>query len=162
MIKFVATFANNFRKNCRKPLVRVTLGAVLATSIIGGALFSLFEPEASWWDGIYWTWVVMPTVGFGDFSPVTAAGRMLYIAVVAIGWFASVVGGGIVTASLIEKAMTAHHETPELDDDLANVKNLLDNAKAELDNLIPTVAHPKVVAALHEVHAEQRNGKAIA
>lgn len=160
MIKFVASFANNFRKNCRKPLVRVTLGAILATSLIGGALFSIFEPEASYWDGIYWTWVVMPTVGFGDFSPTTEPGRLLYIGVVAVGWFSSVVGAGIVMDSLAERREAAHLETIEIDDDLTAVVDALKVASSELEALTHKVKHPKIIAALHEIHAET-NGKAV-
>lgn len=116
--------------------------------VLGGALFSLVEDDADLVDGWYWAAVVMPTVGFGDFAPETIAGRWLYMYVVASGWFATLVLGGALAGRITERRITAHDQTPELTDDF-------DHLIEQLQALRSTCADERVVAALHEVHADR-------
>jgi voltage-gated potassium channel len=64
----------------RLRLVQVFLLA-LALNIVFGALFYLTEhavqPDLTIGDGIWWAMVTMTTVGYGDLSPQTCAGRFL-------------------------------------------------------------------------------------
>ena len=61
------------------PLIGLTL-----IIIMGTILFSLFE-GISYFDAFYWTIVVISTVGFGDITPQTFMGKILFIVLVVFG-----------------------------------------------------------------------------
>lgn len=68
-------------------LVGLRYAAVLAlvTVLAGGTAFAAVEKEPTAWDGIWWAITTMTTVGYGDLSPETDAGRLIGIAVMVIG-----------------------------------------------------------------------------
>jgi hypothetical protein len=105
-----------FRYAANRPL-HFAIGIMAVAFLLGGALFSIFEDDASLIDGWYWATVVMPTVGFGDFSPETIAGRWVYEYVVASGWIGSLILGGWIASKLVEQKIENHLGTEELDDD---------------------------------------------
>lgn len=54
-----------------------TLGIALVVVILSGILMTRIEPAmGSIWDGIWWAWVTVFTVGYGDIAPKTYAGRL--------------------------------------------------------------------------------------
>jgi voltage-gated potassium channel len=63
-------------------------GLVALLAILGsGAAFAALEREQHLdaWDGVYWAVTTMTTVGYGDLSPQTEAGRLLAVAVMLTG-----------------------------------------------------------------------------
>ncbi|HZA58635.1 MAG TPA: potassium channel family protein [Solirubrobacterales bacterium] len=67
--------------------VRYAALIALMTVVIGGALFAAVEQDQdlSSWDGIWWAVSTMTTVGYGDISPATDAGRVLAITIMVVG-----------------------------------------------------------------------------
>jgi hypothetical protein len=126
----------------------------------GWAIHSVTEPDADRFDGVWRAIVTLTTVGYGDYSPESFLGRWL-AAFVMLGGIACValrgnpalqpVAGIGILASEIHDARLEHKDlTPELDDDLDHVIEVL---SGELDKLRAKVSHPEVVAALQRVHA---------
>ncbi len=120
------------------------------TVCAGGAIYSVTEPDADWFDGVWWATVTLTTVGYGDDSPESFLGRWLaaFVMLGGIGCVAILTG---ILADEIREAKLEHKDlTPELDDDLDHVIEVL---ARELDKLRAKVSHPEVVAALQRVHA---------
>jgi voltage-gated potassium channel len=128
------------------------------TVLIGGALFSVIEPDADWFDGIWWTVVTLTTVGYGDYSPETFLGRWLAAFVMAGGIGSVAILTGILADEIREARISDADETPELDDDIEHVMNVLAN---ELQKLQVKVSHPEVVAALRKVHQTPEEEEAL-
>ena len=132
---------------------RACVYLLLGTVIIGGALFSLAEKEGSWIDGMWWAIVTLTTVGYGDYSPATVAGRWVAVFVMAGGIGSVAILTGILADEIREAKIHDRDETPELDDDIEHVIQVLE---AEMDKLRAKVSHPEVVDALRKVHNETK------
>ena len=130
---------------------RACVYLLLATVIVGGAAFSLAEDKGSWIDGMWWAIVTLTTVGYGDYSPATVAGRWVAVFVMAGGIGTVAILTGILADAIREAKIHERDETPELDDDIEHVIQILE---AEMDKLRSKVSHPEVVAALRKVHKE--------
>jgi hypothetical protein len=128
--------------------------ALLATTVcLGGALFSVIEPDADWFDGVWWATVTLTTVGYGDYSPESFLGRWLGAFVMAGGIGSVAILTGLLADEIREARIRDADETPELDDDIEHVMLVLAD---ELDKLRAKVSHPEVVEALRKVHAQNK------
>ncbi|CAN5596890.1 potassium channel family protein [soil metagenome] len=87
-------------------------------------------------DAVWWAFVTITTVGYGDFYPVTAAGRM--VAVLLMGSGVAVVG--VVTATLaswvLERVATGR------DDDEPATRGQLRKVAAQLDDMSDRLGRP--------------------
>jgi voltage-gated potassium channel Kch len=132
---------------------RACVYLLLATVIVGGAAFSLAEDKGSWIDGMWWAIVTLTTVGYGDYSPATVAGRWVAVFVMAGGIGTVAILTGILADAIREAKIHDRDDTPELDDDIEHVIQVLE---AEMDKLRAKVSHPEVVDALRKVHNETK------
>ena len=130
---------------------RACVYLLLTTVIAGGAAFSVVEDKGDWIDGMWWAIVTLTTVGYGDYSPATVAGRWVAVFVMAGGIGTVAILTGILADAIREAKIHERDETPELDDDIEHVIQILE---AEMDKLRSKVSHPDVVAALRKVHEE--------
>jgi voltage-gated potassium channel len=77
-------------KSARMLLSRHQLGNTLAvavvTMVLSGIIVSRIDPSIkSVWDGMWWAWVTMSTVGYGDVVPHSAAGRLFGALLILFG-----------------------------------------------------------------------------
>ncbi len=77
-------------KSARKLLSQHRLGTTLIvaffTMLLSGIIMSRVDPSiGDVWDGMWWAWVTMATVGYGDVVPHTGAGRLFASLVVLFG-----------------------------------------------------------------------------
>ncbi|MEL6183017.1 MAG: ion transporter [Myxococcota bacterium] len=83
-----------------------TLGFLAIVMVVGGLSLYLLEsgrnPAVSTpADGVWWALVTLTTVGFGDITPITSAGRWVAGAVMILGMFTVALFAGIVTTTLL-------------------------------------------------------------
>lgn len=89
----------------------VFIGAVLIIVTIVGAMMYMIEgPENGYLDiptSIYWAIVTITTVGFGDITPLTPAGKFLATILMLMGYGIIAVPTGIVSAELTKADRTS-------------------------------------------------------
>ena len=81
---------------------------VIMVTILGAAMY-LIEGERNGFTSIpqavYWSIVTLTTVGYGDVSPQTVAGKVLAAVVMILGYSIIAVPTGIVTAGIVDAAV---------------------------------------------------------
>ncbi|HET8747446.1 MAG TPA: ion transporter [Ramlibacter sp.] len=101
--------------------ILVFLSAVLMVVLILGTLLYVVEgPKNGFTDiptSVYWAVTTITTVGFGDITPQTEAGRFIASVMMLIGWGTLAVPTGIVTAEMTARRLPLHggpaHGGPE-------------------------------------------------
>ncbi len=87
----------------RYKIIVFMFSIVTAVSVVGSLMFVIEGPEHGFTSipvSMYWAIVTMTTVGYGDISPVTTAGRMLASVLMIMGYGIIAVPTGIVTMEL--------------------------------------------------------------
>jgi voltage-gated potassium channel len=106
--------------------------AVLALVIVlgGGAAFAAVESDQnlSAWDGVWWAITTVTTVGYGDISPQTDAGRVIAMTVmlVGIGFVA------LLTAAAADRFIKHGGDGPGVEEQLAEMNARLERLERAL------------------------------
>ena len=66
--------------------LKTTILSLIFVVVISGILMTGIDPAfKNVGDGVWWAWVTMSTVGYGDYVPVSAAGRIVASAIILVG-----------------------------------------------------------------------------
>ena len=78
--------SSTFRELLARNHLGTTLGVSLIIMIVAGILIAGIDPAInSPWEGVWWAWVTITTVGYGDVVPVSAGGRVIGAILILLG-----------------------------------------------------------------------------
>jgi len=76
-VMILARLSKSIRMLLSRHQLGNTLAAAFVTMVMSGIIISRIDPSiGTVWDGMWWAWVTMSTVGYGDVVPDSAAGRL--------------------------------------------------------------------------------------
>ncbi len=86
LLGLLLRFSSTLRGILAHNRLGATLGISMAVIILAGMLMAAIEPSVtSAWNGIWWAWVTVTTVGYGDIVPVTPAGKLFGALLILLG-----------------------------------------------------------------------------
>jgi hypothetical protein len=97
--------------------IRWALITVVSGLLVGGTVFSFIEPDTRILDGVWWAFVSMTTVGYGDIAPKTTGIRMLATFVIITGIGATAILTAALAGRIAEARLSHSGLTLDLDDD---------------------------------------------
>ena len=103
-------------KASRKKITVFMYFIIIVSCLLGALMYVIEKGENGFKsipDSIYWVIVTLTTVGFGDITPVTAAGKIIASLIMVMGYGIIAVPTGIVTA---EYASLSQEQTKKLQD----------------------------------------------
>jgi voltage-gated potassium channel Kch len=115
-LRLERSIANAFTAIAHNP-IRYALVAVASGLVIGGTVFSLIESDTNVVDGVWWAFVSMTTVGYGDIAPRTTGIRMLATFVILTGIAATAILTAALAGRIAEARLSESGLTLDLDDD---------------------------------------------
>lgn len=137
--------------------VRLAITLLICNRAIGGALYSVTEPDSDWFDGAWWVLVTQTTVGYGDFAPESFWGRataelVMWTGILAVAILTAALAGVIAEHRLEQAKAAAHAKTATLDDDfdhlIARLESDTQYLAEHLRRLKDITNDPHVVEAL--------------
>lgn len=121
MIKKIKSISKGLHKKYgSKYLIIMSFICCMMVGIIGSFSIVLVEqnhPDASiknFWNAMYWTFATMSTVGYGDFTPVTPAGKLIANIIMALGIGLYSFSISLITGFFIHDLMNKSTDTCEL------------------------------------------------
>ncbi len=86
LLSLFLRFSATVRAMLRHNSIGVALGTAAMVIMLSGLVMAAIEPTVmSPWDGIWWAWVTVTTVGYGDIVPQTPAGKLFGSLLILLG-----------------------------------------------------------------------------
>lgn len=130
----VVVLLTRLSKNIRAILGNHQLGSTLTVAFLtmsfSGIIITRLDPSIdNVWDGIWWAWVTMSTVGYGDIVPQTGAGRLFGALLILFG---------VVLVSLLTANISAYligGEVKKMENEEKDAEKLLREIVIRLDRI---------------------------
>jgi len=130
VVALLVRMSKSARKLLAQHKLGTTLGVAMAAMVLSGIIMSRIDPSiGSVWDGMWWSWVTMATVGYGDVVPHTGAGRLFGALVILFG----VVLISLLTANL--SAFFIGSDVEKIEEEERETDRLLKDMSARLDRI---------------------------
>jgi len=127
VVVLLARLSRTIRKLLSLHQLGVTLAIAFATMVLGGVVISRIDPSiGTVWDGIWWAWVTMATVGYGDVVPHSGAGRLFASLLILFG---------VVLLSLLTANLAAFFIGGDVEKDEQDADRLLRDISARLERV---------------------------
>ncbi len=144
-------------------IVRNTLLYLLGVVLIAAAIYSIVEgKEINYLDGLWWCFVTLTTVGYGDISPESVGMRIVAVWVMASGIVSVAVLTGLIAGKMAVAALADADETPGIDDDFTELSQDLSDAVTRVQHIqerfrLDEEGDDRVCAAAKEVIRQFRS-----
>ncbi|MBI5429746.1 MAG: two pore domain potassium channel family protein [Nitrosomonadales bacterium] len=136
VIALLVRMSKSARKLLSKHKLGATLIVALITMILSGVIVSRIDPSiGTVWDGMWWAWVTMATVGYGDVVPHSAAGRLFGSLLILFG----VVLLSLLTANLA--AFFIGSDVEKIEEDEKMTERMLTDISARLERVERLLEH---------------------
>lgn len=131
-VLFVIWLAMPWIDVCRRTLSDNHLGTSILTALIviifAGVLISGIDPAISTpYDGIWWAWVTVSTVGYGDIVPISGIGRLFAAVLILMGLALFAVLTANFSAFFIQKGV--RHSVEEVKKESEDIRQILKSVK---------------------------------
>lgn len=97
--------------------IRYAFATVVGGLVVGGSIFSFVEADTKILDGIWWAFVSMTTVGYGDIAPKSTEIRLLATFVIASGIAATAILTAALAGRIAEARIAGAGLTLDLDNE---------------------------------------------
>jgi len=135
VVALLARLSRTIRALLSRHQLGTTLAVALGTMVLAGVVVTRLDPSVgNIWDGMWWAWVSMSTVGYGDVVPHSTAGRLFAALLILFG----VVVLSMLTASLSaffigSDVKRVEHEEREADRMLREIAERLERVERLLE-----------------------------
>lgn len=86
LLSLFLRFSSTVRAMLHHNSIGAALGAAAVVILLSGLVMAAIEPSVdNPWDGIWWAWVTVTTVGYGDIVPQTGAGKLFGSLLILLG-----------------------------------------------------------------------------
>ncbi len=163
----------------KKILINVFIFIIFMIFIFALIIYSAEGKEnkniTNYWDALYFTFITVSTIGYGDITPVTAIGRAIVIVVALIGIAVLAIPTGIITGTFVYEFNRRYHEkknninfkkrTPTIEKIYLKIKSNHSNSKKKMslddekivqvilsniddENFVESILHQKIIETL--------------
>lgn len=138
--------SSTFRELLARNHLGTTLGVSLIIMTIAGMLIAGIDPAVeSVWEGLWWAWVTITTVGYGDVVPVSGEGRVIgaILILIGVGLFAMLTASiSVLFISRSDEEMEENLHQQMRDNEtkamtlLSSIEKKVDKIEQQLDELL--------------------------
>lgn len=145
MFSLILQMSGRARRMLSRNHVGPTIFAAFLLVVVSGFIVAGLDPGiGSPWEGIWWAWVTITTVGYGDIVPTTVEGRLFgaVLILMGIGLF-SVMTASFSAFFVSEDKLQEVRNEQEMINRLELLQTRMDRLEKKLDALLLSVEKPE-------------------